>query len=77
MTAICGLNICLYRRDRNSGLGDHGPSGIKLFAEQHQCNDICKQLQLQKTTASVENFLGELDAAQVMDESRKVSVSGM
>lgn len=31
---------------RDSGIGDHGPDGIKAFTTQHNCNHICHALQL-------------------------------
>ena len=31
---------------RDSGIGDHGPDGIKAFTLQHDCNHICHALQL-------------------------------
>ena len=31
---------------RDSGIGDHGPDGIKAFTMQHDCNHICHALQL-------------------------------
>ena len=30
----------------DSGIGDHGPDGIKSFISQHRCNHICKGLKL-------------------------------
>ncbi|KAF8810883.1 hypothetical protein BYT27DRAFT_7020706, partial [Phlegmacium glaucopus] len=31
---------------RDSGIGDHGPEGIKTFTAQHHCNHICRGLKL-------------------------------
>jgi hypothetical protein len=31
---------------RDSGIGDHGPEGIKTFTAQHRCNHICHALKL-------------------------------
>lgn len=36
---------------RDSGIGDHGPDGIKAFTLQHDCNHICHALQLASFSA--------------------------
>ncbi|KIM35059.1 hypothetical protein M413DRAFT_79793 [Hebeloma cylindrosporum] len=34
----------------DSGIGDHGPAGIQAFLSQHQCNHICRGLELSAIT---------------------------
>jgi hypothetical protein len=34
----------------DSGIGDHGPDGIKAFLNQHHCNHICRGLDLSVIT---------------------------
>ena len=54
----------------DSGIGDHGPAGIKSFLEQHVCNYVCKGLKLaslsegaatQKPSEGEANEVDELD----------------
>ncbi|KAF8963109.1 kinase-like domain-containing protein [Flammula alnicola] len=35
-----------HSHSSDSGIGDHGPEGIKTFIAQHECNYICKGLKL-------------------------------
>lgn len=41
----CTVLISAYRK---SGLGDCGVEGIRRFIHQHQCNDLCERLGVQR-----------------------------
>lgn len=71
------LYFHVRRMDKKSGLGDHGPAGIKLFADQHQCNEICKRMNLKPTKTSIDKYIAQLEEAQEDVESEHMAGSGM
>ena len=36
---------------RDSGVGDHGVTGIQTFLDDHTCGPVCKKLKLERLTA--------------------------
>ncbi|KJA29094.1 hypothetical protein HYPSUDRAFT_196518 [Hypholoma sublateritium FD-334 SS-4] len=53
------FDLMAHSEKKQMGLGDKGIDGIKEFKEQHQCNAICKQLQLPETGAVSNNSAGK------------------
>ncbi len=51
------------------GLGDKGIEGINEFKNQHQCNSICKQLQLPNTGAASNNLAGNSTNSRNIDQN--------
>ncbi|KAF5325455.1 hypothetical protein D9619_009978 [Psilocybe cf. subviscida] len=49
------FDIMTHSPNTDSGIGDHGVKGIEAFVQQHQCNHICRGLNLDKASASNEN----------------------
>jgi hypothetical protein len=45
----------------DSGIGDHGPAGIEAFLNQHQCNHICRGLNLSVITHEATDGVDEGD----------------
>ncbi|KAJ3986984.1 kinase-like domain-containing protein [Lentinula detonsa] len=41
------FDIMFHTEERDSGVGDHGPAGIKTFMDQHKCTYICDALGLE------------------------------
>lgn len=44
MLSCYQINLISFR---DSGIGDHGPDGIKSFVSQHHCNNVCHGLKLE------------------------------
>jgi hypothetical protein len=47
---------------RSTGVGDHGAEGIKIWKEQHNCNNVCEYFGLRRfAKADEEESDGEVE----------------